>query len=66
MNQQIIYKVTLYNSKHLLDADYQGPQVENALLIPLGQEKRYQTQKNNINYLVEEQNYAIFPQKVAL
>ncbi|VEB32443.1 KQDN repeat-containing protein [Legionella sainthelensi] len=63
VNQQIIYKVTLYNSKHLLDADYQGPQVENALLIPLGQEKRYQTQKNNINYLVEEQNYAIFPQK---
>lgn len=63
VNQQIIYKVTLYNSKHLLDADYQGPQVENALLIPLGQEKRYQTQKNNVNYLVEEQNYAIFPQK---
>ncbi|KTD11646.1 KQDN repeat-containing protein [Legionella gratiana] len=63
VNQQIIYKVTLYNSKHLLDSDYQGPQVENALLIPLGAEKRYQTQKNNINYLVEEQNYAIFPQK---
>lgn len=63
VNQQIIYKVTLYNSKHLLDADYQGPQVENALLIPLGAEKRYQIQKNNINYLVEEQNYAIFPQK---
>ncbi|MBI2784846.1 MAG: protein BatD [Legionella longbeachae] len=63
VNQQIIYKVTLYNSKHLLDADYQGPQVENALLIPLGEEKRYKTQKNNVNYIVEEQNYAIFPQK---
>lgn len=63
VNQQIIYKVTLYNSKQLLDADYKGPQVENALLIPLGQEKRYQTQKNNVPYLVEEQNYAVFPQK---
>jgi len=63
VNQQIIYKVTLYNSKHLLDSDYQGPQVENALLIPLGAEKRYQIQKNNTTYLVEEQNYAIFPQK---
>lgn len=63
VNQEIIYKVTLYNSKHLLDADYQGPQVENALLIPLGNGKRYQTQKNNVDYLVEEQNYAIFPQK---
>ncbi|MGL5742295.1 MAG: BatD family protein [Legionella sp.] len=63
VNQQVIYKVTLYNSKHLLDADYKGPQVENALLVPLGDAKRYQTQQNGINYLVEEQNYAVFPQK---
>ncbi|CAM3031112.1 KQDN repeat-containing protein [Legionella steigerwaltii] len=63
VNQQIIYKVTLYNSKHLLDADYQAPQVENALLVPLGENKRSQIQKNGVPYLVEEQNYAIFPQK---
>jgi hypothetical protein len=63
VNQQIIYKVTLYNSQRLLKADYQGPQVDNALVIPLGAEKRYQTQKDNRTYLVEEQNYAIFPQK---
>lgn len=63
VNQQITYKVTLYNSKQLLNADYQSPQVENALLIPLGEEKRYQTVKNNTNYMVEEQSYAIFPQK---
>ncbi|KTD42695.1 BatD family protein [Legionella parisiensis] len=63
VNQQITYKVSLYNSKHLLDASYQGPQVENALLVPLGDEKRYQTQKNGVTFLVEEQNYAIFPQK---
>lgn len=63
VNQQIIYKVTLYYSKHLLDADYKGPQVENALLVPLGDDKRYQTQKNGVTYLVEEQSYAIFPQK---
>lgn len=63
VNQQITYKVTLYNSKQLLDASYQGPQVKNALLIPLGNGKHYQTQKNGITYLVEEQNYAIFPQK---
>ncbi|MDR3503923.1 MAG: BatD family protein [Legionella sp.] len=63
LNQQITYKVRLYNSKQLLDASYQGPKVDNALLIPLGNEKRYQTQKNNVTYLVEEQSYAIFPQK---
>ncbi len=63
VNQQILYTVKLYNSKRLLDADYQGPQVENALLIPLGDAKRYQTVQNNTNYVVEEQSYAIFPQK---
>lgn len=63
LNQQVIYKVTLYNSKQLLDANYQGPKVENALLIPLENGKRYQILKNNVPYLVEEQNYAIFPQK---
>lgn len=63
VNQQVIYTVKLYNSKRLLDADYQGPQVEDALLIPLGDTKRYQTVQNNTNYIVEEQNYAIFPQK---
>ncbi|CAM2747450.1 BatD family protein [Legionella worsleiensis] len=63
VNQQITYTVKLYNSKRLLDAQYQGPQVDNALLIPLGDAKRYQTIQNTINYVVEEQNYAVFPQK---
>ncbi|MCL9682946.1 BatD family protein [Legionella maioricensis] len=63
VNQQIIYTVKLYYSKQLLNADYQGPQVEDALLIPLGEEKRYQKVQNNTNYMVEEQRYAIFPQK---
>lgn len=63
VNQEITYTVKLYNSKRLLDADYQGPQVQNALIVPLGDVKRYQEIQNNINYVVEEQNYAIFPQK---
>lgn len=63
VNQQVIYTVKLHISRRLLDADYQGPQVDDALLIPLGDAKRYQTVLNNANYVVEEQNYAIFPQK---
>lgn len=63
INQQVIYTVKLYNRKRLLDADYQGPKVDNALLIPLGDAKRYHSVQNNINYVVEEQSYAIFPQK---
>ncbi|MGC1183347.1 BatD family protein [Legionella sp.] len=63
VNQQITYKVALYNAQQLLNANYQAPKIENGLLISLGREKHYQTQKNNRQYLVEEQNYAIFPQK---
>ena len=63
LNQQIIYTVTLYNNKRLLDAEYQGPKVENALIFPLGEARRYQTIHNNNNYLAEEQTYAIFPQQ---
>lgn len=63
VNQQVIYTVKLYNRKRLLDVEYQGPKVENALIIPLGDSKRYQAIQNNTNYIVEEQSYAIFPQK---
>lgn len=63
INQQVIYTVTLYNSKRLLDAEYQGPQVDNALLIPLGDGKRYQRLYHNVDYVVDEQSYAIYPQK---
>ena len=63
VNQQILYKVKWYTNERLLDTKYQGPQVENALLVPLGDEKRYQTVQNNTIYVVEEQSYAVFPQK---
>lgn len=63
INQEILYTVKLYNSKRLLDADYEAPQADNALIIPLGDAKRYQTIQNNTSYVVEEQTYAIFPQK---
>lgn len=63
INQQITYNVKLYNNKRLLNAEYQGPQADNALVISLGEAKRYQTNYNNSVYVVEEQQYAIYPQK---
>lgn len=63
LNQEITYKVALYNRKRLIDAQYQAPKVDNALLISLGDPKRYQATRNGKEYLVEEQTYAIFPQK---
>lgn len=66
INQQVIYTVKLYNNKRLLDVDYKGPQAENAVIVPLGEAKQYQEVQNNATYLVEEQTYALFPQKSGL
>lgn len=66
VNQEILYTVKLYNNKQLIDTSYEAPQAEDALIIPLGDAKRYQAVQNNKNYVVEEQQYAIFPQKSGL
>lgn len=63
VNQQVIYTVKLFNSRRLLDAEYQPPQVEDALLVPLGSGQSSQVAANGQIYTVEEQQYAIFPQK---
>ncbi|MDP3704421.1 MAG: BatD family protein [Legionellaceae bacterium] len=63
VNQQALYTVKLLNQQRLLDAQYQPPQVEDALLIPLGEGRHYQTQLKGETYDVEEQQYAIFPQR---
>ncbi len=63
INQQIIYTVKLSTSQTLLEAQYQPPSVENALLIPLGDGRRYQTTINGQEYSIDEQKYAIYPQK---
>lgn len=63
VNQEVIYSIKLYNRKRLLDAEFQPPKVDDALLIPLGDAKRYESALNNVQYIVEEQRYAVFPQK---
>jgi hypothetical protein len=63
IGQQVIYKVRLYTSTRLLNAQYIPPKVENALLIPLGDAHRYVTTLDSRSYAVEEQTYAVFAQK---
>lgn len=63
VNQQIIYTVKLLNRQHLMDAEYHPPHIENALLVPLGEGIHSQTVLNGYTYEVDEQRYAIFPQK---
>lgn len=63
LNQEVIYTVKFYNSERLMDAAYTPPKIQDGILIPLGESARYQTVENGRNYIVEEQRYAIFPQK---
>lgn len=64
LNQQFIYTVKLYNNGQLLDTEYHPPKVEDALIMPLSNSYRYHTIENGKNYIVEAQNYAVFPQKI--
>lgn len=63
INQQVIYTVKLYHTQRLVDANYQPPTIEHALLFPLGDGQSYQSVLNGQIYAVEEQQYAVFPQK---
>jgi hypothetical protein len=63
INEEIIYTVKLYSSQRLLEVEYQPPEIEDALLIPLGEGRRYHSTINDREYAVDEQQYAIFPQK---
>jgi hypothetical protein len=63
VNQQALYTVKLYSNTQLLNAEYHPPSIDNALMIPLGDGRHYQAQVNGQLYAVEEQQYAIFPQK---
>ncbi|MGV3740363.1 MAG: BatD family protein [Gammaproteobacteria bacterium] len=63
LNQEVLYKVRLTSKHRLIDARYQAPQVEDAILFPLGDGQQYQTTRGGVVYQVDEQSYAIFPQK---
>lgn len=63
INEQVIYTVKLYSRTPVMNAEYQPPHVEDALFIPLGDGRRYQTTINGREYAVDEQQYALFPQK---
>ncbi len=63
LHQQVIYTVKLYHRGQLLDAVYEPPHVDDALLFPMGPSHRYQAHVHHQTYDVEAQRYALFPQK---
>ena len=63
INEQVIYTVKLYRDQPLLNGEYHAPRIENGLFIPLGEGQSSQATLNGHHYTVDEQQYAIFPQK---
>lgn len=63
VSQQIIYTVKLVTNQSLLEAQYQPPRADNAIMVAFGEGRRYQTTIKGQEYSVDEQKYAIYPQK---
>jgi hypothetical protein len=63
INQQVRYTVKIYHNTSILDASYQPPSLGDALILPLGENHQSEVIEHGRPYLIEEQNYAFFPQK---
>ena len=62
VQQQLEYTVRLFSSVNFLDASLDEPEIDNALVEPLG-ENRYRQRVDGRVYQVIERRYAIFPQR---
>ncbi len=63
VNQEVLLTIKLIHQDQLLDAHYQPPSLEDGLMLPLGDSEQYQLVEKNQIFTVEEQRYALFPQK---
>jgi hypothetical protein len=59
---KVIYTVRLLYRADLQEASLSEPQVENGIIESLGEDKRYNTERDGQSYQVIERRYAIFPQ----
>ena len=62
VQSQIVYKLKLFY-RYIGDASLTEPRADNAVIFRLGDDKRYQAQRNGETYQVLERSYAVFPQK---
>ncbi len=63
VQQQIPYIVRLYYNERLQEGEISAPEVENAVVERLGEDKRYTTVRNGHEYRVIERNYVISAEK---
>ena len=65
VQSQLIYTVRLFRSVDIQNASLTEPELSDAdaIVEKIGDDKRYQTNRNGARYIVVERQYAIFPQQ---
>lgn len=60
---EVLYTVRLYQRINLAQATLSDPNLDNAVIEKLGEDRQYNTKVKGVTYLVTERKYAIFPQQ---
>jgi hypothetical protein len=63
VQQQLNYTLQLYYREPLMNGSFEGPEINNALVERLGEDVRYTTRVNGVEYQVVERRYALFPEE---
>lgn len=65
VQSQILYTVKVFRSVEIQNASLTEPKLSDAdaIVEKLGEDKRYQTSRNGVRFIVIERRYAIFPQQ---
>jgi BatD DUF11 like domain len=63
VQSQVIYTLRLYRKVNITQARLSDPELEDAVIEKIGEDRNYNTQYAGENYVVTERQYAIFPQQ---
>ncbi len=63
VQQQLNYTLQLYFRQPLVNGSFEGPSIDKALVERLGDDVRYTTRVNGVEYQVVERRYAVFPEE---
>lgn len=63
VQSQVLFTVKLFRRVQIAQATLNEPEIKDAVIEKLVEDNTYTTQINNVEYLVTERKYAIFPQQ---
>lgn len=63
VQSQVIYRIRLFYATNISRGTLSEPNVKNAIVMPLGDDKEYQKTINGTMYQVHERLFALFPQR---